>query len=87
MSRWGLATALSKRSVIASAGLTQQAMDAADDDIEAVEDVVVLVEGAVGEDVALDAGEDAEGRHDGVDLLDQEELLTPGARGSGRWRF
>ena len=44
-----------------SSGIRKLAVDAGDDDVEAVEEVVVLIEGAVAEDVDLDAGEERNG--------------------------
>lgn len=47
-----------------------------DDDVEPVEQVVVLVERAVGQDVALDAGEQPEGCQAGVQLRDRVQLAA-----------
>ena len=55
MSTWGLATASTIRSVIGLALHPQLRVDAGDDDVEALEQVVVEVEGAVLEDVDLHA--------------------------------
>ena len=62
MSTCGLATASTMRRVIVGAVHAELGVDAADDDVEPLEQVVVQVERAVLEDVDLHAGEDAERR-------------------------
>ena len=71
----GFAIAPIIRAVIA-ARPSQLGVHARDDDVELREQLVVLVEGAVLEDVDLDAGEDAERRELLVERVDQVELLA-----------
>ena len=54
----------------------QLGVHAGDDDVELREEIGLLVEGAVLEDVDLDAGEDAEGRQLFVEGGDDLELLA-----------
>ena len=61
-------------------------MHTRDDHVEAREEVLVAVEGAVFEDVDLDASEDAKGREPLVELVEDVELLAAAARVTGRAR-
>ena len=82
----GFATAPIIRAVIASALILQLGVDARDDDVELGEQLVLLVEGAVLEDVDLDAAEDAQRRQLLVEPVDEVELLAQpvGARARAR---
>ena len=60
MSRCGLAIAASIRRVIVGRVVAQPAVDGADHHVEPGQQLVLLVERAVGQDVDLDAGEDPE---------------------------
>ena len=66
---------MTMRRVIGGAVHAQLRVDAAHDHVEPLQQVLVLVEGAVLEDVDLHAGEDAEGGQLLVELGDDIELL------------
>ena len=70
----GLSMAFTMRRVICAGIHLELRMHAGDDDVEAGEQGGVLIEASVLEDVHLDAGEDAERRHGGVDRLHHLEL-------------
>ncbi len=72
----GLATARHHAARHLVAVHAQLGVHAGDDDVEAGQQLGLLVEAAVLEDVDLDAGEDAERRHLLVDLVDDVELLA-----------
>ena len=81
----GWRSASTMRRVIASAVHAQLRVHAGHDDVETGQDVVVLVEGAVLEDVHLDAGEDAERGQLLVECGDLVELGDGAVRGSSPW--
>ena len=76
MSQCGLSTAFTMRLVIWGAVHAQLRVDARNDDVELGEECLVLVEGAVFQDVDLDAGQQAERSHLPVHLLHELQLLA-----------
>jgi len=61
--------------------LSKLRVDAPDDDVEPGKQLGLLIECAVLEDVDLDAGQDAERRELGVELVDELELRAQALRG------
>ena len=83
----GLAIAVTIRGVISSAGIRSLECTRRDDDVEAVEQLRLLVERAVVVDVDLDAGQQAERAPSSlVDLGDDVELLAQPLRPTARSR-